>query len=145
MKKQIPLKFEQISHTADIGLRIFGKDMKELFENAALGMFSVMADIEGMKTSVEKEFSLCAASKEELLVAWLDELLYNFYTKSILFSAFQILSISSDDLSLTAKANGRPVGENRNRLLAEIKAVTFHNLEIKKNEDRYSVEVIFDV
>ena len=136
-------RYEQFSHTADIGVRVFGGDLKELFANAAFAMFDIIADLEGMKTSVTQEFRLEAATAEELLVAWLDELLYDFYTKSLIFAKFEIEELT--DNRIKAKAFGRPVGENRNRLKTEIKAATYSDLKIKKAADGYSVEIIFDV
>lgn len=136
-------RYEQFPHTADIGVRVYGKDLKELFENAAFAMFDIIADLEGLKGGSTQEFSLSAENTEELLVAWLDELLYNFYTKNTLFYEFDVAEVSPP--RLRAKALGRPVGANRNRLKTEIKAATYHNLNVKKAKDGYSVEIIFDV
>lgn len=136
-------RYEQFSHTADIGVRVFGSDLKELFENAAFAMFDIIADLEGLEGSVEQDIELVAPNSEELLVAWLDELLYNFYTKQIILVRFQIKELSNTRLS--AKVFGRPVGVNRNRLKTEIKAATYSDLAIKKTPDGYRVEIIFDV
>lgn len=136
-------RYEQFPHTADIGVRVFGHDLKELFENAAFAMFDIIADLEGLKDDLSRQFKITAPSKEELLIAWLDELLYNFCTKEIIFSRFDISAIS--DTSLSAAAHGRAVAANRNRLKTEIKAATYHNLEIKKTAEGYSVEIVFDV
>jgi len=135
--------FEILDHTADIILKAYGKDMKELFRNAALGMFNILADLEGITTSTEITLKLEAPDTEELLVEWLDELLYNFYTKHIIFSRFEIAELS--DKQLSATAGGRFIGENRNRLKTEIKAATRHNLKIKKEAGSYTVEIVFDV
>ncbi len=136
-------RYEQIEHTADIGVRVYGASVKELFKNAAFSMFDIIADLEGIRGSVEIDVELKAESPEELLVNWLDELLYNFYTKWIIFFDFDILEL--DGRRIKARARGRHVGENRNRLKTEIKAVTYHNLKIKEEGGQYSVEIIFDV
>ena len=136
-------RYEEIPHTADMAIRVNGKDLRELFNNAAYGMFVYLADLEGLKSTVSVEIDLKASSKEELLVAWLDELLYNFYTKAIIFFEFDIISIS--ETSLIAKASGRHVGENRNRLKSEIKAVTYHDLNIKEISEGFTVDIVFDV
>lgn len=136
-------RYEQFPHTADIGVRVFGKSLKELFENAAFSMFDILADLEGLKTPIARDIKLAAPNLEELLVAWLDELLYNFYTKSIIFSKFEIGEISES--SLTARVFGRSVGENRNRLKTEIKAVTYSDLKIRSTPDGFSVDIVFDV
>ncbi|GAF71160.1 unnamed protein product, partial [marine sediment metagenome] len=58
-------RYEQIPHTADIAIRVYGKDLKELFINAAYGMFDIIADLEGLKSSVSMDVNLKAPSKEE--------------------------------------------------------------------------------
>ena len=136
-------RYEQIPHTADIAVRVYGKNLKELFVNAAYAMFDIIADLEGLKTPLSIDVKLNAPSKEELLISWLDELLYNSCTKSIIFSEFEILSL--DDKNITAKVKGRSIGDNKNRLKTEIKAATYHDLKIKKTPSGYSVSIVFDV
>lgn len=139
-----PLKrYEQFSHTADIGVKVFGRSLKELFENAAFAMFDIIADLEGLKGPIVKKIALTAPNKEELLIAWLDELLYNFYTKQIVFYEFKVDELSDD--MIKAKAFGRGLAVNRNRLKTEIKAATYYNLKIIKRDDYYEVDIIFDV
>jgi len=135
--------FEILEHTADIRIKVYGRDLKQLFENAALGMFHILADLEGITTSTELEVEVDAPDIEELLIEWLDELLYNFYTKHVIFSAFDVTGLA--DTRLTAKVKGRFVGENKNRLKTEIKAATRHDLHIEKRDDRYEVQIVFDV
>jgi SHS2 domain-containing protein len=136
-------RYEQFPHTADIGVRVFGKDLKELFENAAFAMFDIIADLEGMTGETTETFKVEAADPEGLLVAWLDELLYIFYTKQLIFYKFNIEKL--EEGSLRASVVGRPIAANRNRLKTEIKAATYSDLKIKKSAEGYSVEVIFDV
>lgn len=136
-------RYEQFPHTADIGVRVFGKTLKELFENAAFAMFDILADLEGLKGPLTQEFELTAPNYEELLIAWLDELLYNFYTKNIIFYKFDVEKLAPD--LIKAKAYGRLVGDNKNRLKTEIKAATYYNLKIIQRDDYYEVDIIFDV
>jgi len=136
-------RFEIVDHTADIAMRAYGSTLKELFQNAALGMFNILADLEGIKPSTEIAVKVDAIDKEELLIAWLEELLYNFYTKNIIFSEFNITELT--DIDLAAKVKGRFIGENRNRLKSEIKAATRHELKIDKKGDRYETQIVFDV
>ena len=136
-------RYEQFPHTADIGIRAYGKDLKELFENAAFGMFDVIADLEGMTVSEEETIEAEGETTEELLVAWLDELLYRFYTKELIFSKFDIEELT--DNRVKATVFGRPVAANRNRLKTEIKAVTYSDLKVKKDDGAYQVEIVFDV
>lgn len=136
-------RYEQFPHTADIGVRAFGKDLKELFENAAFAMFDIIADLEGMSGEITETLEVKAADHEGLLVAWLDELLYIFYTKQLIFYKFNIELLEAG--SLRASIVGRPIAANRNRLKTEIKAATYSDLKINKTAEGYSVEIIFDV
>lgn len=136
-------RYEQIPHTADIAIRVAGNSMRDLFKNSAYGMFDIIADLSGLEKSISININITANSQEELLVSWLDELLYNFYTKGVIFFDFDITDIGEGRLK--AKANGRLIGENKNRLKKEIKAATFHNLNIEEKNGKYSVEIVFDV
>lgn len=136
-------RYEQFPHTADIGVRAYGKSLKELFENAAFAMFDILADLGGIKIDLTETFDLKADTPEELLIAWLDELLYRFYTKQVILSEFNISELTGK--SLEATAYGRSAKANRNRLKTEIKAATYSDLVIKKTDAGYSVEIIFDV
>jgi len=139
-----PLKrYEQFSHTADIGVRVYGRTPNDLFENAAFAMFDIIADLDGLKGEITQQVELTAPNHEELLIAWLDELLYNFYTKGIIFYKFEVDRLDADFIS--AKAYGRAVSDNRNRLKTEIKAATYYNLKIIKLDDYYQVDIVFDV
>lgn len=135
--------FEIVNHTSDISIKAYGKTLKELFENAATGMFNILADLEGITSSTELKINAEGLDKEELLIAWLDELLYNFYTKQIIFCEFDITELT--EKNLTAAVKGRFIGENRNRLKTEIKAATRHDLRIEKKGGTYEVQIVFDV
>ena len=136
-------RYEQFPHTADIGIRVYGSSLKELFANAAFAMFDIIADLEGLKSETVETFDIKAPDQEQLLVAWLDELLYNFYTKQLIFFKFDIEELT--ETNLKAKVLGRPIGANRNRLRTEIKAATYSDLKIVKTAEGYKVEIIFDV
>lgn len=136
-------RYEIIEHTADIGIKAYGESLKDLFINAAYGMFDIIADLEGLKPGTSVKIELAAPNKEELLIAWLDELLYHFYTKNIIFSEFNVVSM--DSTSIKAEALGRHIGDKKSRLKTEIKAATYHNLKIEEKSGIYEVQVIFDV
>lgn len=136
-------RYEIIEHTADIGIKAYGKDLKDLFINAAYGMFDIIADLEGLKPATSIKVELTAGNTEELLVAWLDELLYNFYTKNIIFADFKIIDLS--DTSMKAEVFGKHIGDKKSRLKTEIKAATYHDLKIEEKSGTYEVQIIFDV
>jgi SHS2 domain-containing protein len=136
-------QYDIVEHTADIGIKAYGKTLQELFINAARGMFDIIADLDGLKTSTSVKIKLQAPNTEELLIAWLDELIYTFYTKNIIFSEFKISGLT--DNTINAEAFGRHIGNKKSRLKTEVKAATYHGLKIEEKNKRYEVQIIFDV
>ncbi len=136
-------RYEQMPHTADLAARIYGETLPELYGNAAYAMFDMMADIKDAGAEESVEVSVEAPDGESLLISWLNEVLYISYIKKIIFSEFSISSLT--EKKLTGAANGRKIKEGANPLKAEIKAATYHDLEIKKTDKGYEVTVVFDV
>jgi len=146
-KKPMP-RYEVIPHTADIGLRVFGRDLKELFSNAAAGMMRFMIDdLSVFDCREEIEIKLSGLSQEELLVSWLGELLYKLTVEHWLGGQFEIGSLDKegDKYSLLARVKGQKIDYKKADIKREIKAATYHNLAIKKNNGSWVVEIIFDV
>jgi len=139
--------FEIIDHTSDTGVKAWGVTMTELFENAARGMFAVIAkegrNIQGSKIEKKIEIHKTADSLEEILVSWLSELLYIFNREKTYFSDFKVKSLNNDGIE--AQASGVNLDLYQSDLYTEIKAVTFHNLKIEENVDGFSCTIIFDV
>lgn len=137
-------KFTLIDHTADIGIHAYGKDIDELFANVATGMFSIITDLKKVSVKQEIAVSVEGHDRDDLLVRWLSELVYLFDTKYILFKEFKVTVI--DDNHLKATVKGEPLDKSRHMMGMEIKAVTYHELEIKKNKDGiWEAKVLFDI
>jgi SHS2 domain-containing protein len=139
--------FEIIDHTADIGIKVCGSTLTELFENAAKGMFSVIAgegrDPQGSKSEKKIEIKKDRDTFEEILVGWLSELLYIFNREKTYFKNFKILSLN--DSIIEAEVTGVNIDLYQSDLYTEIKAVTFHGLKIEEDVDCFSCTIIFDV
>ena len=135
--------FEIIDHTADIGIVAFGADIKQVFANAALGLFTLMADTDDFKEDVERELKLSAEDVEVLLVEWLNELIYIFDVEHIFFKRFEVDEITSTQIK--ARCFGEKIKTSQHKLKREIKAATYHMLKINKEDAGYKVQVIFDI
>jgi len=145
--------YEFIEHTADIGIRVKGKDLKGLFKNAALAMFDIIAERgsrfkvpvcpAGRQGSRFKEITIKqrADDLEELFVNWLNELLSLSATKGLIFVDFAISKLDKNNLQAAL------IGESikNYRVNTEIKAATYHQLKIEKAKSGWQAEVIFDV
>ena len=95
--------YEVIEHTADVGLKVNGSTLKELFTNAAKGMFEIIKGAEVKKDDCRRICKKVGLKKkvespEELLVDWLSELLYIFNKDQVLFSDFSILQLNNSGI-----------------------------------------------
>ncbi|MEA3407538.1 MAG: archease [Chloroflexota bacterium] len=132
-------RFEEVEHTADIALHVWGRDLSELFANAAYGMASQLTDIEDVVLTDEQEIGLEAKDTEILLVDWLSELLYRGERKHHVYVDFEMQKVTEKELQ--AIARGGPVKAYHRG----IKAVTFSELEVVQTENGYETTVVFDV
>lgn len=135
--------YELIDHTADIGIKAYGKDWKELFANAAYGMFDILADLKNVQIKQSLKIELEAPNIEELFLSWLSELLYQHNGKQMILKKFLISNLT--EKALSARVQGERLDLSRHRLKTEIKAVTYHGLCVQKVKDLWQGEVIFDV
>jgi len=139
-------EFEILEHTADIGIAASGKIRKEVFINAAKGMFEIIAgETKNLKENFFDKIKLEADNLEGLLFAWLSELLYISETKLVILSKFKIKELS--DFQIEAEVEGIKINPPFVKIEKEIKAVTYHRLEIKKDEESglWRAQVIFDI
>jgi len=131
--------YEQIEHTADLALRIYGRDLHELLANAAYAMFSQLADLQRIALSVRREVEVEGTDYESLLVNWLNELLYLHETRGEVYSTFDIHALSPQHLQATVR------GEHSQEIYTIIKGATYHDLAINKTTEGYTATVVFDV
>ncbi len=134
--------FEVLGHTPDVGLKVYGNTLKEVFENAAVGMFSLITDIENVKLSLSEEVYIEAEDRESLLVEWLNELIYRFEVKYRIYKRFEIFEWDGE-YHLHAVAYGEPLDLGRHQLMTQIKACSYHMLKVERN-DLWLAQVIFD-
>lgn len=136
-------RYEVIDHTADKGIRAYGHDLKELFENAAYGMFSLMADVDEITPTVTREIDVVAPDLESLLKTWLAELLYQFEVDEILFVKYDIKTIT--DMHVIGTVSGIPFNSDIDWLGSAVKAVTHHDLYVHQVDGKWEAQVILDV
>lgn len=135
--------FELFEHTADLGLRVRGRTLEELFVDAARGLLAMLvADPIEVRAEETKTITLTADDLSYLLFDWLTELLYAFETDKLLLSTFD-LKIEGN--SLTAACHGEPMDETRHRMEHEVKAVTYHGLRVEQTATGWEAEVIVDI
>jgi SHS2 domain-containing protein len=135
--------YEILEHTADIRIRVKAKDLKALFCNCARAMFDIIAEKKESSRSVKHELKIAGKARdlEELFINWLNELLSLSSVRGMIFSDFKINKLSGN--SLEARVRGEKAESYQ--INKEIKAATYHELQITRNNDIWKAEVIFDV
>jgi protein archease len=138
-------RFETFDHTADLGLRVVGLDLVDLFQTAATGLFDVIvANREEVRALETEQLSLHSDSPEDLLVQWLNELIYRSETSHRLYSSFHV-ELDEPACRLTATIGGEPIDRTRHVLDHEVKAATRHGLRLQKGSQGWVAEVIVDI
>lgn len=131
------MKFKFLEHKADAKFQAFGKSLEECFSNAALAMTSVMIDYKKVKAKVKKKIKVKGTDLKNLLYNFLEELLFLVDTKNFILS--KVMKIKIKGLNLEASLIGDNISNYE--VHNHIKAVTYNQMEIKKN----MVQVIVDI
>lgn len=159
--------YETFDHTADIGIRAWGDEFSDVFEEAAKALFSVVVDLGTVSPLKVRKVTVAigaelrpppcsspreagggeegsdADSGEELFLAWLKELLYIFETDRLVLCEFIVLELTSTHL--TAEVRGEVLDNKKHGLGREVKAVTHHQFKLIRDKSRYLAEVILDI
>jgi protein archease len=136
-------KYNLIDHTADFGIHVFGSDSKELFANAAWAMFDIITEIDQLKGLDSCNIEVSGYDWPDLMVNWLREVLYLWNGRELLVKSFHIISLSENNLSV--RVNFDPFNSDRHIIKTEIKAVTYHQIQVNSNPSGWEAKIIFDV
>ncbi len=135
------MKYKFLEHTADAKFLAYGKNLEEAFSNAAIAMFSVMTDVNKIKPLVEKKIEVKANDNEGLLYGFLEQLLILLDTEGFLLN--KVKEIKIKDNKLNAIVVGDKFKETY-ELHGDVKAVTYHEMEIKKEKNKIVIQVVVD-
>ncbi len=136
-------RFEILDHTADIGIIVHGENLKRLFENAGEAFFRLITDLRKVKGRIERRVNIGAESLDRLMVDWLSELLYLHDVENLLFKGFNVDSVGEDGLKAAVK--GEPFQEGVHVIKTEVKAVTYHQIEVRQEKRGWRAQVILDL
>lgn len=136
---------ESFDHTADVGLRITADDLDDLFRTAAEALFDyIVVNRADVREAEIERVELDAESADELLVSWLNELIFRCETTHHLYRRFAV-RVAADGLSLVGEIGGEPIDRARHVLDHEVKAVTHHGLSLVEVRSGWVAEVILDI
>lgn len=134
------MRYRLLEHTADAMVEAYGKTLGERFANAAYALFDQMTDVTRVKPLGEMKLELEAEGREQLLVDFLQELLFLHDAENMVFSEFDV---DTDGKKLVANVRGEIFDEGKHPKRSVVKGVTYHRLEF--DDDRNALTVLFDV
>ena len=135
-------KFEILEHISDLKIRVFGRTKKELFENAMLGMFEgakYEKTIDAKHREIKVKIKIKSVDLSSLLVDFLSEVLYLVETKKLVFEKVEFQKFTETEIEATL------IDSPLKRIGVQIKGVTFHDLNIRKEKNIWQAEILFDI
>ncbi|MEW5807719.1 MAG: archease [Acidobacteriota bacterium] len=135
--------YEFIDHTADLGLIVRAGSKQELFERAAFSVFDIMIDLSTVEPKSIYRIEVTGEDREELMVNWLNELLFIHDARSVLLKIFDIREMG--DRFLKAECRGEEFRHDVHRIRKEIKAATYHNILVSEDRTGWALRIIFDI
>lgn len=136
-------RFKVLDISGDVGLKAFGKNIKEAFINASIGMYSLITNRHSIKEEKTINVSVESPSLDGLLVSWLNELIFHFDAYGFIGKKIEIRQFS--DNKIAASVTGEEFDPERHEGKLLIKAATYHKLRIEKIDDMWEIDVIFDI
>lgn len=135
------MKYQILEHPSDLKIKVFGKEEKKLFENAMIGMFKGARYLPEEKSPKSKvEIKISSFDLNSLLVDFLSEILYLVETKKLVFEKVNFKKFSKNEIEAEL------IGRKLKRMGVHIKGVTYHELEIKKEENgTWGATILFDI
>ncbi|MBU3909659.1 MAG: archease [Gammaproteobacteria bacterium] len=137
------IQWETFPHEADIGVRGRGATLAEAFAGAATALTAAICDPAKVGAGATAHIECAAPDDEQLLVDWLNALVYEMATRRMLFARFEV---SIENHRLVATAWGEPVDVARHEPAAEVKGASFCELAVRQQADgQWLAQCVVDV
>jgi SHS2 domain-containing protein len=140
-------KFEFLEHMGDAYIAAYGETLEEAFSNAGLAMFEVMTDTKLIEPKLRDEIIVEGEDEIALLHNWLEALLLKFEIELKLYSSFNVKKIKQKNggFLLEAEVFGETFNKDKHLSKTEVKAVTYHQMNISKEAGKFIVKFILDL
>jgi SHS2 domain-containing protein len=137
-----PPGYAFLDHTADLGINVRGEDSKNLFETAAKALMHLIIEGESQAETTDMNITVSGQDLPDLLVRWLGEILYLFEGEGLVVTFVRIGSLSPTRLDAAVRTV--PFDPTAHKIHHEIKAVTYHQIQVIEKGSFWEAQIIFD-
>lgn len=140
------MQFEILDISGDVGIRAYGQNCEEAFINAGIGMYSLITDIEKVDEKQTVDIETKGDSLDGLLVSYLNELIFQFDTYGFIGKRIEIITFSNQPSAfIKVRIYGEEFDSDRHERRLLVKAATYHNIKVEKINNKWEIEVVFDI
>ena len=141
------MPFTYMDHTGDVGIELEADSLEQLYTEASLAFIDIVTDPNLLQSRESVEVCAQAETATDLLLHWLEELVFLFDTRGFLAKPkkLTISKTSGGELRLDANLEGEEIDLSRHPIRVQVKAVTYHQLEVRRDAERWLGRVIFDI
>ena len=141
----MPYELSDKYTNADIGLIVTGESLEELFGDAVIGLMDIIVELSGLEEREEIAFELEDDDLESLFYRWLSEIIYYKDADDFLVKRCDLIIVRTDKIRLKARLFGDKIDRLRHVFKVDVKAVTYYEFKIRKTNDHWLGEVVFDL
>jgi SHS2 domain-containing protein len=137
--------FEYFSHTADVGIKVNARDLKELFAESAKAVFNLITDISKVRPEEEFVIEEDGIDLENLLYRWIEDLIALHDSKNYVFSKFEVIELDMQGMRMKARVYGEKFDRERHLQGIVVKAMTYSQMSIVSTSDGYMATFVVDI
>ena len=137
------MPFRLLEHTADMGLEVTAASGPELFAEVARALLMLLGGTPAALPAEERTIEIAAAESQELLINWLNELLFLLETRR-----FYLADVVIEELTptrLRARLRGEPLDSGRHAFARDAKAATYHQLQLEERANGWYARIYLDL
>lgn len=136
--------FELLDHTSEIGFEATGETLDVAFEQAGRALFELMTDTADLATDETVDIQVESENLEALFFDFIDQLIYLSQAEQLLLKAFSLdVTETAEGYALTGTGKGQEITADRR--LQEVKAPTYSDMEVAKNEEKWQLRMFVDI
>lgn len=142
------MNYGYLDHSSDIGFEGRGETIEVAFEQGAMALFNLMAELDQIQQSNSTTIEIGGETLEELYYEWLSELLSLSNLNGEIFSKFSIdklQQVQRNEFHLKGTAWGEKIDLSKHNLGTEVKAITYMGLKVDQADGHWRARCVVDV